>query len=155
MRKLPTIALAMTLLGAAALVAAQNTPVVRYGIDLDLDSYPQKTAKDCLSSVIKAIDAKRVDYLLAHLAEPLFVDKRVKTLNGNFREVVKETNARLGEDPASIKDLRRFLMEGEWEEGDISTSVKSKDVKNRVAFFMKINDRWFLENRQQPAASKK
>ena len=38
-------------------------PPPRYAIDADLDTYPQATPKDALRSVLKAIDAQRIDYL--------------------------------------------------------------------------------------------
>ena len=44
--------------------------VKRYGVDYDPDRFPQTTAREDLESVIGAIELKRVDYLLAHLADP-------------------------------------------------------------------------------------
>src|SRR5262245_61113248 len=55
---------------------AQDT--ARYGISLDVKTYPQATAKEALASVLKAIDARKIDYLVAQLADPSFVDDRVK-----------------------------------------------------------------------------
>lgn len=131
-----------------------QTPAKRHGVEINQDVFPQKTPKECLASVLKAIDGKRIDYLLAHLADPTFVDVRVKAL-GNFDELIRETNAKLADDPGAVKELRRYLKEGEWEPGDEATSVKLKDVKNRGVFFKKIGDRWYMENKQRAETEKK
>ncbi len=123
----------------------------RYGIEPDLDNYPQKTPKVALESILKAIQIKKVDYLLAQLADPAFVDRRVKEVHGGkFEEMVKETTSKLIDDPETVPLLRRFLKEGEWEDGDDAVSAKLKDVKERL-FFRKSGGRWFLENRKGTA----
>jgi hypothetical protein len=123
----------------------------RYGIDADLVTYPQATPKDDLRSVLKAIDARRIDYMLAHLADPEFVDQRVKDLGGRFENLVRVTTENLADDPESVRDLRRYLSDGDWQEGGDAASVGHKDIKGRQAFFRKIGTRWFLENRRKPA----
>jgi hypothetical protein len=130
-------------------LSAQNAPAARYGVEPDFDAFPQKAAKEALESVLKAIDRGQIDYLLAQLADPPFVDARVKALGGNFRQLVRETKARLAEDPAAVKELRRFLAEGQWDEAGDTAAVRLKDVKNRAVFLKRINDRWYLENRQK------
>lgn len=128
---------------------SQDRATTRYKVPLDLDNYPQKTAKEALSSVIKAIEAKQLDYLVAQLADPQFVDMRVKTAAGGFRDVVAETRSLLADDPASLKELRRFLADGQWEEMETAAVVRLKEIKNRAVFFRKAKDRWYLENRQK------
>ena len=56
--------------------------------------------------MLKAIDGRQVDYLVAQLADTEFVDMRVKVLAGGFKELVRETRSRLAEDPAALKELR-------------------------------------------------
>jgi hypothetical protein len=140
---------------AAPRAWAQEKPKARFNIDYDADNYPQNSPKACLGSVIKAIDARRIDYLLAQLADPQYVDARVKGLDGNFREMVKETTERLAADPTIVRELRRFLSSGDWEEGEEAASAKLKDVKNRAVFLKKINDRWYFENRQKAEVKEK
>jgi hypothetical protein len=130
-------------------VTAQKKEDTRYGVAYDPDNFPQGTAKQCLGSVIKAIDKRRIDYLMAQLADPQYVDMRVKQYGGEFRDVVQETTDKVASDPAVLKELRRFLSEGEWEDGDESASVKLKDVKSRAVFLKKIENRWYFENRQK------
>jgi hypothetical protein len=121
----------------------------RYGIALDTKAYPQATAKEALASVIKATEAQRIDYLVAHLADPAFVDDRVKRLyGGRFEQQVEDTRDRL--DPATVKLLGRFLKEGTWDETDSQASAGLKDLPERRLHFRKRDGRWFLEHRHKP-----
>lgn len=127
----------------------------RYNVEYDPDNYSQKTAKEALSSVIKAMDGRKIDYLLAQLADPSFVDKRVQAHGGNFKEFVRQTAERLNSDPTLLRELKRFANEGMWEEADDVTTVRLKDVKARAVFLKKIENRWYLEDRQKPEAKEK
>ncbi len=140
--------LALVIVPAYGQVKKPPPPPVRYGIEPDLDTYPQATAKQALASVLKAIDARRIDYLLAHLADPAFVDKRVQELGGRFDELVRVTTDNLFDDPESLRELRKLLNEGQWQDGPEVTTVRHKDIKTRVVYLKKLNDRWFLENRR-------
>jgi len=121
----------------------------RYGIEPDLDHYPQATPKETLASVLQAIQRERINYLLAHLADPAFVDERVRGAGRDFEAVVRETTTKLADNPQSVQELQRFLQEGEWESSDTAASAQLKDVKDRRVFLRKIRSRWFLENRQE------
>jgi uroporphyrinogen-III synthase len=144
------VAVLVGLLGVAAVGAQEAKPAKRYGVEPSLDVYPQGSPRETLASVLKAIEEKRIDYLLAHLADPQFVDKRVQTLGGKFEELVQETRVHLLDDPGAVKELRRFLHEGEWETAESTASARLKDVKDRRVFLRKIGPRWFLENRKKP-----
>src|SRR5262245_45764497 len=87
----------------------------RFGIDADLDAYPQATAKEALQSALKAGDAGRFDYLVAHLTDPAYADKQVKEA-GSFEKFVATVKAKWSNDAESVKELRRFASEGTWEE---------------------------------------
>jgi hypothetical protein len=118
----------------------------RYGVGADLQAFPQATPKDAFASVLKAIEAKQIRYLLAQLADPTWVDQRVQTYNDSFDEVVKESTVKLG-NPATIKELRRYLTDGEWEEFEGTAWSRLPGVEERV-FLRKVGTRWFLENRK-------
>jgi len=146
-----SMALLFGLIGAAGLLAAdgQPKPAARYGIELDLNSYPQDTPKAALASVLKAANAGKFDYLVAQLADPSFIDDRVKRLfGGDFEAQVKDSRARL--DPSAVKELHRFLSDGEWKIGEAEASVRLKDVSDRAVFFRNIDGRWFLEHPSKP-----
>jgi hypothetical protein len=138
-----------------AVAAPETTPEKRYGIEADLKTYPQDTPKDTLASVLKAIEGKRIDYLVAQLADPEWVDRRVKDTGGKFDELVREAMARLVEDPGQARQLQRLLKEGEWDLKDDRASVILKDSKERSGYFRKEGGRWFLENRYKPDMSEK
>jgi hypothetical protein len=143
-----TFAPLLALACAAAALAEADKPVAaaRFGVEPDLKTYPQSTPKEALASVLKAIEDKRIDYLLAQLADPDWVDGRLKKTDGDFKTLVKETTAKLLDDPGQAKKLQRFLKEGDWSEGDAAAQVRLKDEKERGVFLRKVGDRWFLEN---------
>jgi hypothetical protein len=132
--------------------AKDAKPAAPFGIEADPAAYPQATAKDALASVLKVIDNKRIDYLLAQLADPKFVDERVKVYDGNFDTLVKETTEHLANDPTLLRDLKKFAKQGEWDVAETAASVFLKDNKDKRAYFRKIGSRWYLENRQKEKA---
>jgi hypothetical protein len=134
---------------------AESDPAARQGIDADLKAYPQGTPKETVASVLKAIENKRVDYLLAHLADPEWVDQRLKDTGGKLNELRQETTARLVEDPGAAKQLQRLLKEGEWETDTATASVHLKEGTEHWVFLRKSNGRWFLENRWKPDTDRK
>src|SRR3954454_11870900 len=86
----------------------------RYGVAPDPAAYPQKTPQEALASVAKAAEEKRFDYLVAQLADPAFIDDRVRRVfGGRFDQQVEDTRLKL--DPAAVKLLRRFLKDAGWE----------------------------------------
>ncbi len=120
----------------------------RHGVAPDLRSYPQATAKEALASVVKAVDAKRFDYLLAHLADPTWVDERAGVLAGGFKEMVREATERF--DAPTVKRLKRYLEEGDFETLDAQAVVRLKNGKDRVVRLRKVNARWYIQNENRP-----
>lgn len=134
----------------------------RFGFDVDEVLYPQKSPADAMKSIVTAYDRKRVDYLLAQLADPAYVDywveryKRDFTLGKEegkkllaFDRLTRETNQYFQNDPLIVKDLRVFAKEAKWtEEGDLATGTVEA-IPARKVYLKKIGERWFLENRQQ------
>ncbi len=139
------IGLGLFLTATAALAA----PSERYGVALDAKTFPQGSAKETMSSVLKAIDAKRVDYLAAQLADPVFVDDQVKRLyGGKFDEETESLQARL--DAPTVKRLRAFQADGEWTGDKDQATVRLKDLPGTVVRFKRIDDRWYLQNASKP-----
>jgi hypothetical protein len=152
------LVLSLTVVCGSALLAQppkQTLPVKRYGIESDVDKYPQATPKDTLASVLKAIEYRKVDYVLAQLADPEYVDRRVKQVHaGKFDGMVEETTAKLANDPGVIKKLRRFLNEGTWDTQETTASASLPDAPERV-HLRKIDARWFFENQDRPKSDAK
>lgn len=148
------LAIPFLLIFAAGIFGQDEKKTTRHGVTLDLETYSQESSKEALASVLKAIEKKKIDYLLAQLADPDWVDKRLEMMGGKFEDLVKETSAKLAADPTIAKDLGRFLREGEWEMGDATASAKLKDLAERRVFMKKVENRWYLENRQKGGGEK-
>jgi len=71
----------------------------------------------------------------------------------NFQEFTGVIRRKLADEPDNLKDLRRFLREGEPKTSGETATIVLKDVKDRALYFRKIKDRWFLENRKAEAAA--
>jgi hypothetical protein len=137
----------LVLLSLPLVAMAQDD--VRHGVRRDAKAYPQGTPKEALTSVLKAIEARKFDYLVAQLADPAFVDDRVKRIyGGKFAEQVEDTKARL--DPATVKQLRRFSSEGRWTIDKDSAVVSLEDVKERVVRLVRRDGRWYLSHNSSP-----
>ena len=148
----------MRLLLAAAVSACAVTslsaqaPAKRHGLDPDPKTFPQATAKETLASVLKALEMKRVDYLLAHLADPAFVDGRVKVSAGGFGDLVREGTDKLVNDPGAARLLQRLEKEGEWKTDGDSASVALKEGSDKSVTFRKADGRWVMRNQYRPPA---
>src|ERR1700681_3654527 len=62
----------------------------RFGFDVDELTYSQQTPKDAMKSIVTALERKRVDYLLAHLADPAYVDYWVERYQKDFPQGKEE-----------------------------------------------------------------
>ena len=140
---------------AAVAAAGDAKEPKRYEIDADLKAYPQATPKEALASVVKAVEDKRIDYLVAQLSDPDFMDRRVKDTGGDFAGLVREATAKLADDPGPVKQLRRLLEDGTWDVRDDRASVHLKDGGPRWCYLRKADGRWFLENRYKPETDEK
>lgn len=125
-----------------------NKDSLRFGVEPNPKSFPQGTPRQTLASVLKAVDLKRVDYLLAHLADPEWVELRAREYEGGFPELVKEATDTL--DAAAVKKLQRFLKEGAFEIVDGTAVARLKNVKDRVVRLRKVDGRWFLQSPFKP-----
>jgi hypothetical protein len=140
------------LIGVLALAAqdgADKAPTKRFGIEPDLKTYPQAAPKETLASLLKAVDAKRTDYILAQLADPDWVDRRVKELDGGFTALLEESASRLIGDPSTVKRLKKLSVDGEWKIDADTAFVQLKDIEESALFFRKSAGRWFVENRKK------
>jgi hypothetical protein len=135
---------------AAALAA--DAPAKRFGVEADLKTFPQATPEESLASVLKAIGGKRADYIVAHLADPQFVDRRVKETS--YDEMLAETTAKLVDDPGAAKQLRAFLEKGTWKKEDATATVGLKEGTDRTASFVQSDGRWFLKQPYKKPAPK-
>lgn len=84
-----------TLLGTAALALSQERPKQpeevppRFGLPYRPKAYPQATPKQALESAIAATEKGDVNYLVAHLLDPTFVDARLADRGKLFERTVE------------------------------------------------------------------
>jgi hypothetical protein len=65
-----------------------------------------------------------------------------------FRQLTKELEQKLAEDPQAMKEMRRILRApNPFAEADPVATATLPEIKGRALYFKKIGDRWFLENR--------
>ena len=129
-------------------------PAPRFGVKADLETYPQGSAKEAMKSIATALERTRVDYILAHLTDPVFVDAKVKEFNGNFEGLVRDTEEQLA-DPKHRQEFLRFLKEGTVQESGTTATVTLKDVPKQQMTFRQSGGRWFLENENEAEKPKK
>ena len=133
---------------AALFVAADDAKMIRYGVAPDAVAFPQKTPQETLSSVLKSADMRRFDYLTAQLADPAFVDDRVRRVHGGrFNDQVEDTRTCL--DAPTLALFRRFLKDGAWQVGKDNAIVSLKDISDRIISFRLVGSRWFMEHRNK------
>jgi hypothetical protein len=163
MRKAAALLIGLALVSGFARAQGDKKGIAdRFGVPAERERYPQDTPQKALASVLRAIDNNQVDYLLAHLADPRFVDKRVgdhealypnldkpRRQRAAFEKLVQVTEAHFREEPNLVKDLRRFSSVGEWEAKDKEASAKLKDLPSRRVFLRRVETGWVLEDRQK------
>ena len=134
----------------------------RYRVDLAAAQFPQAAPDEALKSIVKAVDGQRIDYLLAQLADPAYVDRKVNEYKAlidkgpedakvllAFDRLVRETRQHFDTDPLLVRELRAFAKDGMWNVEDAAATGTAKAVPAHKVFMKRIGDRWFLENRQQ------
>ena len=65
-----------------------------------------------------------------------------------FKQLVKDIKQKLANDPQVVKDFRHILSSGSFAVTDPTAAATHPAVKGRTLYFNKLEDRWFLENRQ-------
>lgn len=76
-----------------------------------------------------------------------------KSREAAFKQLVKDVEAKLLDDPHAFRDLKKLFREGMIVDTETGAKLTHMDVKDRALYFRKIEDRWFLENRQEDLAA--
>jgi hypothetical protein len=140
--------------GISAQEKKTEAPPPRYGVEADLQTYKQGSAKETLASIAEAVRRTRIDYVVAQLTDPIFIDAKVTEFGGDFQKLVKEVEEHLN-DPKLRQEFVRFLKEGVVEESGTSAKVTLKDVPKRQMTLRKSGERWFLDNENEADKPKK
>lgn len=70
----------------------------------------------------------------------------------NFLTLTGQVRHKLSDQPEHLRELRRFLRDGEFQVAGETATAKLKELPDRALYFKKIQDRWFLENRKDESA---
>ena len=66
-----------------------------------------------------------------------------------FKQLVRDVNQKIQNDPESFKDLRKLFSDGTFADTETGAKVTHPAVKDRALYFRKIGDRFFLVDRQE------
>ena len=80
------------------------------------------------------------------------MDDRVKTSVRRTASSSRLRTLRARLDPLTIKQLQRFLKDGDWQQDKDHVTVRLKDAK-RCLYFKKGNGRWYMEHASKPKVS--
>lgn len=114
---------------------------VRYGMQVN-DTYAQSSPRDTLTSVIKAIEADDIKYLLAHLVWPDEVDR--KFLGSRDKLVALASKGTPAKRRKLAEMLRRHTARGTWTLGDAAACSQADGAPDVT--FSRIGQRWFMRN---------
>ena len=67
----------------------------------------------------------------------------------NVKQLADQMRQKLADEPDNLKDLKRFLREGQFQEAGNVATATLKDVKDRSVYFKKVGGRWFLANNKE------
>jgi hypothetical protein len=125
-------------------VSDEGQPVwpERYGQEVDLKLYPQGTPQEAIGSVIKAMKAADITYMLAHLVSPAEVDRKLKGDLEAFRKLA--LTATPEKTKGMVTELQKLIEDGTWTmRRDFCWA--SLDGKRDLTL-ERIGKRWFMHN---------
>lgn len=120
----------------------------RYGIAVDDAAFPQNTPENLRKSLLKALESDKIDYMLAHLAHPAFIEKNVREVHeGDFSKQVSETKEKLKN---GLKTpLETLLKTGKLESSEKAGTIKDPALKDFVIHMKLENNKWYMENNKK------
>jgi len=73
----------------------------------------------------------------------------------NVADLADRIRKKLVDEPANIRDLKRFARDGQFQTSADTGSATLKDVKDRALYFKNVKGRWYMENRKEEALPSK
>jgi hypothetical protein len=85
-------------------------------------------------------------------ADPKGFDEAVRreAARRAFRLVAQDIRGTLDENPDHLKQLRRFLREGQVTDAGDTASATLRGVRDRQVNFRRVDNRWYVQDRKQP-----
>ena len=161
-------------LGSAALGQEKKPDAPpRYGVTAELELYPQTSPKQAMITITKAIQRNRMDYLIAHLVDPAFIDAkfvqfyrvkfnrtptddrehpdREKRTKEAFEAMLKEIGTHMADDPKRSIYFDKLLKDGTIDAaGGTKATVTHREVPGMVLTLRQVDGRWYLANENEP-----
>lgn len=80
-----------------------------------------------------------------------FIVNRIRDLANqkNVDNLVQRIRTKIDNDPEVLRDFKRMLREGSFEDAGETSVGKLKDAKDRALYFKRVGDRWYVENKMQ------
>jgi hypothetical protein len=69
----------------------------------------------------------------------------------NVQDLADRIRKKLTDEPANVRDLKRFARDGQFQTAGDTGTATLKDVKDRALYFKNIKGRWYMENRKEEA----
>ncbi|MSR33093.1 MAG: hypothetical protein EXR99_16510 [Gemmataceae bacterium] len=140
----------LILLGPSVALSQGVKPAARFGVPADATLFPQSNPKELQLSLLKALGEKRIDYLLAHLVDPSYVDERItRVYEGRFEGQFEETRSKL-ENPPLKGEFEKILKEGKMEATAATAVLRLPALPEREIHFAFKGGKWYLLNRNSP-----
>lgn len=172
------IALIVVLIsGSIGLAQEKKAEPPRFGVPAEAELYPQTSPKTTMISITKAFQRNRLDYVLAQLIDPTFVDEKVaqfyrikfgktpeqdrdnrdydRRIKEAFDDFMKEVSKHMADEPKQSGNLTKLLKEGTIEEAGTSAKVTHKDIPDLALTLRQLEGRWYMLNDNSPEKPKK
>jgi hypothetical protein len=120
--------------------------VLRYGVRVDLQRYPQDTPQQTVQSVVNATMAGDVEYLLAQLLSPDEVDRKFEGDRRKLQALADKATPEKSE--KMVRDLSRQLSDGTWTIRRDRAWAHLDGVGDLS--LERIANRWFMHNTPLP-----
>ena len=105
----------------------------RFGFDVDQVTFPQKTPAEAMKSIGLALDRKKVDYLLAHMTDPGYVNYWVERY---WRDSIRQSLSRQNV-TANPEELER-RVQAEFNSARILEAEQGKESGGRLLAYDRL-----------------
>ncbi len=65
-----------------------------------------------------------------------------------FKAIIEDVQKKFLADVNIVKEMKRFLRDGTFDVTGDTAKVTLRDVKGKAIYFVKVNNRWFIQDRQ-------
>lgn len=115
---------------------------LRYGVRADTARYPQSKPAETLKSVLRAVKASDIEYLLAQLILPDEVDEKFRGSRKQLLGLAEKSTA--AKSQRLIDALDRHIDQGRWTAGPDSARCRTKGLPDVT--LSRLGNRWFMHN---------